>query len=56
MSRVFAAAQGKKREAVQFLLDAIAQGESYTGHFHDFAEFAALRDFEPFKAAVKSKD
>ncbi|HUR92341.1 MAG TPA: serine/threonine-protein kinase [Gemmatimonadaceae bacterium] len=51
-----AAAQGKKREAVQFLLDAIAQGESYSGHFHEYAELAALRDFEPFKTAIKSKD
>ena len=51
-----AAAQGKKREAVQYLLDAIAQGQPYTGHFHQFPEFAPLRDFEPFKAAMKSKD
>ncbi len=51
-----AAAQGKKREAVQFLLDALAQGQSYTGHFHHLPEFAILRDFEPFKAAMRSKD
>jgi hypothetical protein len=51
-----AAAQGKKREAVQFLLDAVAQGVPYTGHFHQFAEFAILRDYEPFKAAMRSKD
>ncbi len=51
-----AAAQGKKREAVQFLLDALAQGQPYTGHFHSTREFAVLRDYEPFKAAMKSKD
>ena len=50
-----AAAQGKKREAVQFLLDAIAQGQAYIGHFH-IQEFAILRDFEPFQAAMRSKD
>ncbi|MCR4339733.1 MAG: serine/threonine-protein kinase [Gemmatimonadaceae bacterium] len=51
-----AAAQGKKREAVQFLLDALAQGQTYATHFHQFREFATLRDFEPFKAAMRSKD
>ena len=51
-----AAAQGKKRDAVQYLLDAIAQGQFYTSHFHHFPEFAALRDFKPFKTAMKSKD
>ena len=51
-----AAAQGKKREAVQHLLDAIARGQPYTGHFHGFPEFASLRDFEPYKTAMKSKD
>ncbi len=51
-----AAAQGSKKEAVQFLLDAIAQGQAYYGNFHGFAEFASLRDFEPFKAVIKPKD
>ena len=51
-----AAALGRQREAVQFLLDAIAQGQPYTNHFHQFSEFAALRDFEPFKSAVRPKD
>ena len=51
-----AAVQGKNREAVQFLLDALAQGVPYTGHFHGIREFAGLRDFEPFRAAMRSKD
>ncbi|MEO6331264.1 MAG: serine/threonine-protein kinase [Gemmatimonadaceae bacterium] len=51
-----AAALGKNREAVQLLLDAIAQGQPYLGNFHQYPEFASLRDFEPFKAAIKSKD
>lgn len=51
-----AAVQGKKREAVQLILDALAQGQPYNNHFHYVGEFADLRDFEPFRAAMKSKD
>jgi hypothetical protein len=38
------------------LLDALPQGQPYTGNFHHIAEFASLADFEPFVAAMKPKD
>lgn len=51
-----AAALGKKAEAVDLLIDAIAQGQTYGGHFHQIADFATLRDFEPFKTLMRPKD
>ncbi len=50
-----AAAQGKRSEAVDLIVDAIAAGATYAGHFHSIAEFASLRDFEPFKSVIKPK-
>ncbi len=49
-----AAVQGRKEEAVDLLIDAIARGES-ARTMHIFAEFATLRGFKAYESAIKPR-
>ena len=50
-----AAIQGKKAEAVDLLVDAVAQGTQAGGPSHNVAEFATLRGYAPYESAIRPK-
>ena len=50
-----AAALGRKRDAVQFLQDAMRLGAPFDWHWHIDPEFQTLRDFGPFVALMAPK-
>lgn len=51
-----AATQGKKAEAVDLLIDGMAQGAVNTrGTGHNIAEFATLRGFAPYESAIRPR-